>query len=216
MKHNKIFFIIIIAIFIFFSSIFLTKNNFLPEVWDRLLAGFLFGVVTEDILFDKYQSDKVRILLVPGHDDEYPGAIFEPYTEAELNLEIARELYRILSQNYNLEILTTRDLSDGQYTETFKNYFITNEESINDFIVSRRQVIAEMFADQRLNHNVIIDHNFAPGPVAFRLYGINKWANENNIDIQLHIHLNDYPGRRHGIPGKYSGFSIYVPEKTIS
>src|SRR3989344_5136666 len=40
----------------------------------------------------------------------------------------------------------------------------------------------------------------------------SKWANENNIEVVFHIHFNDYPGRKWDQPGKYSGFSIYVPE----
>jgi len=47
------------------------------------------------------------------------------------------------------------------------------------------------------------------------LYGVNKYANDNGFDIVFHIHFNDYPGRR-GSWGKYSGFSIYVPERQYS
>ena len=54
-------------------------------------------------------------------------------------------------------------------------------------------------------------HNSAPDSVAYRLYGLTKWSNENAVDIAIHIHFNDYPG--HGrIPGKYAGFAIYTPE----
>lgn len=189
------------------------KLAFIQTAVDKLVAGFLFGIVTQEQVLSKYESDKVRILLVPGHDHQYPGAIFEPYTEAELNLEIARALYDILSNHDNIEVLSTRRLDNGDYTDTFKQYFETEAEAIADFISNRRQTMTNMLSDQSLKSNVIIDHNFAPGPVAFRLYGINKWANENDIDIQLHIHLNDYPGRRHGQPGKHTGFSIYVPER---
>jgi hypothetical protein len=58
-----------------------------------------------------------------------------------------------------------------------------------------------------------IIHNTAPDNVAYRLYGITKWANENDIDIIIHIHFNDYPGHAHNVAGNYSGFAIYVPEK---
>jgi len=179
---------------------------------DRTLASFLFGVVTEEGILQKYKTDKVRILLVPGHDHEYPGAIFKPYTEAELNLEITRALYDVLGDHNNIEVLSARRLDNGDYIDELKEYFEAEEKAINDFISERRQTMSRMLLEQSLRHNVTIDHNFAPSVVAFRLYGINKWANENDIDIQLHIHLNDYPGRTHGQPGEYSGFAIYVPE----
>jgi len=41
------------------------------------------------------------------------------------------------------------------------------------------------------------------------------WANENEMDIIIHVHFNDYPGRRKQKP-KYSGFAIYVPEDQYS
>jgi len=44
-----------------------------------------------------------------------------------------------------------------------------------------------------------------------RLYGMTKWSNENGIDIEIHIHFNDYPGHTEYEPGKYSGFAVYVP-----
>ncbi len=66
-------------------------------------------------------------------------------------------------------------------------------------------------------HNVEgVIHNSAPDETALKLYGINKWANENNIDIVLHIHFNDYPNRKYNREGKYSGFVIYVPEAQYS
>src|SRR6185436_8364106 len=56
-------------------------------------------------------------------------------------------------------------------------------------------------------------HNSAPPNVALRLFGINKWVNENKVDLAIHVHFNDYPRRNRSIAGEYSGFSIYVPEK---
>jgi hypothetical protein len=55
-------------------------------------------------------------------------------------------------------------------------------------------------------------HNTAKENVALRLHGINKWINENDIDIAIHIHFNDYPRDRQDIAGEYTGFAVYVPE----
>ncbi len=57
-----------------------------------------------------------------------------------------------------------------------------------------------------------VEHQTVPNDVAYRIYGIDKWVDENDIDIVIHVHFNDYPG--HGkVPGDYSGFTIYVPQK---
>ena len=56
-----------------------------------------------------------------------------------------------------------------------------------------------------------VQHNKAPAMVAFHLFGITKWANEQDMDIVIHLHFNDQAGRKAGKPGYYSGFSIYVP-----
>ena len=66
----------------------------------------------------------------------------------------------------------------------------------------------------KLNVVTSVGHSTAATEQAIRLYGINKWASENNIDITLHVHFNDNP-RYNGLP-KYSGFTIYVPEKQYS
>ena len=54
-------------------------------------------------------------------------------------------------------------------------------------------------------------HNTAPTDVALRLYGITKWANDNIVDVVIHIHFNDYADHRNGVSGTHYGFAIYVP-----
>ncbi len=57
-----------------------------------------------------------------------------------------------------------------------------------------------------------VQHNKAPGSVAFKLFGINKWVNDNGVDLVIHVHFNDFPGHSQKKPGIYSGFTIYIPE----
>jgi len=61
-----------------------------------------------------------------------------------------------------------------------------------------------------------IQHNSASSEVATHLYGINKWSNENDIDLVLHLHINDMPRKNTSVAGPYVGFAIYVPEKQYS
>jgi hypothetical protein len=55
-------------------------------------------------------------------------------------------------------------------------------------------------------------HNRADPNVAKRLYAINKWTDDNGIDILIHIHVNDDGDRLAGRPGPYSGLTVYVPD----
>jgi N-acetylmuramoyl-L-alanine amidase len=59
-------------------------------------------------------------------------------------------------------------------------------------------------------------HNTAPSDVGLRLYGIHKWANENDIDLSIHIHFNDHPRKNGAGPGKYTGFTLYIPDPQYS
>jgi N-acetylmuramoyl-L-alanine amidase len=48
----------------------------------------------------------------------------------------------------------------------------------------------------------------------YRLYAVNKFIEDNEIDIAIHIHLNDYAGRNIS-EGKYKGFSLFVPDNSL-
>ncbi len=61
-----------------------------------------------------------------------------------------------------------------------------------------------------------VPHNTALEKTSLKLYGINKWANEHGINIVLHIHFDDYGGRRQDEPGEYNGFVIFVPDHQFS
>ena len=43
--------------------------------------------------------------------------------------------------------------------------------------------------EQGMPLNNQVEHNFATVDTALKLYAINKWANENNIEIVFHIHF---------------------------
>jgi hypothetical protein len=57
-----------------------------------------------------------------------------------------------------------------------------------------------------------VDHAVAPTDVALRLYGINRWANENDIDLVVNLHVNDAPDHGPNSPSQYTGYTVYVPD----
>ncbi len=153
---------------------------------------------------------KVRILLVPGHEPAYGGAEYAQLKERDMVVEVAQDLEQFFGGNTRYQVFVTRD--SKSWSPTFANYFQTGW---NDIIAWEQAHKDEMVNLTRLGkfHPVIpqVDHQTAPTDVGLRIYGIDKWANENDIDIVIHIHFNDYPG--HGrAPGEYSGFAIYVPQ----
>lgn len=157
-------------------------------------------------------SPKIRILLVPGHEPNFGGAEFNGIKERDLAVELANDLAGFLAEDPHFQIFITRD--EHSWNEIFKQYFDNSRNSIIAWQKSHKEEMADLMRIGKIKPSApTVFHTDAPQEVAMRLYGIDKWSNENNIDIMLHIHFNDYPG--HGADqGKYNGFAIYVPEKT--
>jgi N-acetylmuramoyl-L-alanine amidase len=177
-----------------------------------------FAATAQDII-NRYTSSlitgqKVNVLVVPGHDDEYWGTEFGDIREGDVTVAIGQHLYNYLRNDPRLDVTITR--TQMGYTDTFKNYFETNRTQIQDFIKSAQASHQQKVSNGEILINEVVPHNNAKPEVAHRLYGINKWANENNIDLVIHIHVNDHGGRVWGTAGKYQGFSMYYPAKEYS
>lgn len=152
---------------------------------------------------------KMRVLVVPGHEPADGGTAFKGVYERDLVAEIGLDLQEYLQQDQQLETLSTR--TPDAWTPVFAQYF---NEHWQDIITWRDQAktIAEALTAIEGTRPPKIYHASADPEVATRLYGITKWANENNIDLMLHLHLNDYP-RRKSSAGIYSGFVLYIPSE---
>ncbi len=154
---------------------------------------------------------KVRILLVPGHEPDFGGTEFGSLKERDMTVELAQNLSGFLANNSHYQVITTRD--KNQWLPTFANYFKNNWQDIIDWEKASAKDMAYRISIGSSTPSVpIIIHNNAPGDVVNRLYGITKWANENDIDITIHIHFNDDSVHPYNVPGSHSGFAIYVPE----
>ncbi|PIP87058.1 hypothetical protein COW81_02280 [Candidatus Campbellbacteria bacterium CG22_combo_CG10-13_8_21_14_all_36_13] len=161
-----------------------------------------------------YGTRPINILIVPGHDKDSWGTQFGSIKETDLNIELATYLYEFLRDNTNFNAMITQDKTG--YLPVFSNYFINERESIVAFRDKHGKVMNSAIEQGWIESINGVEHNFAPNETAIKLYGINRWANENKIDIVIHIHFNDYPGRKHNVVGKYTGFSIYVPDSQYS
>lgn len=160
------------------------------------------------------QNKNLKILIVPGHDQESTGAIFRDLKESQLNIELAQKLEKYLNHQSGIEVTLARD--EDRYLQALNDYFSDSRSEIQEFIFNHKIATQKMIKDDLYQANQIINHNHAEFDVASRLYGINQWANNENFDLTIHIHFNDYPRSNHSVKGEYSGFSIYVPEKQFS
>ncbi|MEX0933966.1 MAG: N-acetylmuramoyl-L-alanine amidase [Candidatus Paceibacterota bacterium] len=195
------------------------RNPLIVKVSDIIGTVFLADAVSEKDLHTRYRlanegKRKIRILIVPGHTPENPGTSYHSLPEWELTIKTALLLKRYLEADRLFEVSITQDTKG--FTEAFRNYFEKERENIVDFINQKKSTMAYLMNRGVVNENQTVDHISVTQNIALELYGINRWANEHDIDIVLHLHFNDYPGRYKDSSPQHSGFSLYVPEKQYS
>ena len=203
------------VVFLFFSFFAYIGHEYnLPYVGSalRYVAGPFFAErITPEQILASYKTDKIKILIVPGHDNDSFGAQFKGIKETQMNAELGQELFEFFQKDGKFEAYATR-VKNGDYSQWFSDYFESNKEEVEKFREdSQKQMRQAIEQGMPANENQVY-HNSAADNDSLRLYAINKWANENNIEVVFHIHFNDYPGRKLDKLGEYSGFSIYVPE----
>lgn len=159
-------------------------------------------------------SKPINILIVPGHDNEVWGSQYGNIKESDMNQVLATQIYDLLKKDKKFKVWITRD--NFKYTKEFADYFLKNKKNI---ILFKKN--AQKETQIKFNSGILIDknngvpHNSVNAETSVKLYGINKWANENKIDAIINIHFNDYPRATKWEIGKYKGFVIYVPDKQM-
>jgi N-acetylmuramoyl-L-alanine amidase len=160
-----------------------------------------------------FATTPIKILLVPGHDDEVWGAQYGNTKEADMTLALATRIYNILKKDKRLEVHITRDGSRSSgYTKEFEDYFAGNQDAISAFKENAKVQRQDNITNGSFIQKVNPPHHTVSEDVAIRLYGFNKWADENKMNAVIHIHFNDYPRPTKWKIGKYTGFTIYMPE----
>lgn len=178
-----------------------------------IALGFLIAslvlpeTITPDQLRSHYDASNFKILVVPGHNEKSPGAVFRGLREYDLNVEMAANLVQMLKLDSHLKVYNAADLSD--YLKD-KNGEI--EGFLKEVVATSKKLTTEGFIKRNAGG---IQHVRVSYQDALKLYGVNKWANDNGIDLVLHVHFNDYPRKNYKIAGEHSGFSIYIPERQL-
>lgn len=179
--------------------------------------GFTASVTADDLRTAYTDAgaggDKVRILIVPGHEPGYGGAVYQGVYEREITVEIATELARELTLNPRYDVIVAR--SNDAWNDDLAQYFDRSMKTIKKFVDTQKKLMAKLVKKGDVSTRgdaEQVDHATAPDDVALRLYGINKWANENNVDLVLSVHVNDAPDHGEDTPGANSGFAVYIPD----
>ena len=185
-----------------FAAVILSHN---PKTVEQIQSKYLASNTS-------VPTKKVRILIVPGHEAGYGGAEFGLLKERDLAIQLANNLQKLLKSNEHFEVFVTRD--EKTWSPTFDTYFTTGWQDIMTWTKAHHEEMTRLISIGSIAPVVpTVIHNKAPNDVAYRLFGMTKWANENDVDIIIHIHFNDNPGHGSNTPGEYSGVAIYVPEK---
>jgi N-acetylmuramoyl-L-alanine amidase len=160
------------------------------------------------------QPKKVRVLVVPGHQPDDGGTAMDYIYERDVVVDIADALAFRLSQNPHYDAMVAR--TKTEWNPILQSYFDDSSLEIDAFRQSQTQEMANHIADGKISSLMDkVYHNAASTRALIQLYGINKWTSDNNYDVTLHLHLNDYAGRR-GTSSMYEGFSIYIPDYQYS
>jgi N-acetylmuramoyl-L-alanine amidase len=186
-----IFFILLTILVLPFSSIYAVKATVLPV-------------------------KPIKILLVPGHDSEVWGAQYGSIKEATMTLALATQIYNILKKDKRFEVYITRDsTSSSGYTKQFSD-FLAQKDAILVFEQAAKNLLQAKISSGGFVQKENAPHHTVTEDIALRLYGFNKWADENKIDAMIHIHFNDYPRANKWTIGQYKGFAIYFPDGQLA
>ena len=182
------------------------------EAASRRAVSFDETVTADDLAAAYAGGEKVRILIMPGHEPDFGGTEFMGYYEREFVVDIAERLATELRSDPRFEVLVARGTQG--WNEDFIRYFDRQERKIARFVEDHKEDMEKLEKRGRLDENEgQTPHNEARSDVALRLYGVNKWANENGVDLVLHLHLNDETGHAPNVRGAHSGAAIYVPDQ---
>lgn len=207
---KKFFIFVALGLFIF-GFLNLPPTN---RISGYLAALFFPERVSPEKLLQKYKNnEKIKVLVIPGHDNESWGTSFKSVREADLNLEVAENLFKFFDADSHFQTFISRN--QNGYTAGFQSYFRNQTSIITEFRKYFKTIFKGAVKKGLIEEKITDYHGTASEENSLKLYGINKWANDNEVDIVLHLHFNDYPGRKLNLPGIYSGFSIYIPERQL-
>ncbi len=204
---------IIVFAVTFIGVLFLGSHiSFFSGARTQLASLFFANDLTVALVNEKYRAKELTVLIVPGHDAIDGGTSYKGVYEAEYTAKIGQYLYEYLESDPNIDAILVRNKNG--YTKEFADYFAREEGEIRAFTT---RAVGYFNSLKSLNQvekpHAPFTHVRANTRVAKILYGLNKWANDHDVDVVLHIHLNDYP--RKSWETRYEGYSLYIPDSSL-
>ena len=134
--------------------------------------------------------------------------------EADMTLSLGTQVFNLLKKDKRFEVYITRDKNG--YTKEFSDYLNNEKENIIAFRNNAKNSFSQEIASGTvLKKKSSVSHINVTDEVSIDLYGFNKWADENKMDAVIHFHFNDYPRPNKWTIGKYTGFTVYMPDKQM-
>ena len=195
---------------VFFGLIYANKNN-AKAVAPATVAEATATVATTTLPISK----PFTILVVPGHDTDSGGAHFRDIYERDVVVTIANKISDTLNAEAGYKVIVARNTKT--WNPILQNYFDSEEQSIIDFKNQHQAADKALMASgQKQFVPDMASHSEVNQKSAIELYGINKWVNENDIDLVIHLHFNDSERPNSNAPGFYNGFTMFIPEKQMA
>ena len=152
---------------------------------------------------------RIRVLIVPGHEPDAGGTVNGRLKERDLNVQLAEQLRGFLEADGRYQVMLSRD--ENGWNPVLAEYFSEHWDEIDAWRKDARAEMEARIASGEVAKPVVtIGHNDAPHDVAVRLYGITKWADENDIDVMVHVHFDDDRASTRAA-GHRDGFAVFVP-----
>lgn len=185
--------VIIVLIIVSFSSLIVAANTKISGAIVREKSAETDKVQTSSEKFNQIiENKKVRILIDPGHNAATKGSVGYLGYEYYMNLRVARELAKMLSEDERFEYFLSRD--GAYYSRPVKEYMTNNYGELLG--IYNTKVKGEERTGNLTRYQTL------------ELYAIRHYAIDNNFDLLLSIHFDYMPyiSRR----AKTSGFHIIV------
>ncbi|MCX6721364.1 MAG: N-acetylmuramoyl-L-alanine amidase [Candidatus Staskawiczbacteria bacterium] len=197
--------------FLFFSVVLFFLSNSSPKIKiNAITQPAAVSAMAENAPAVK----TFNILLIPGHEPKDGGGNYKNVYERDLAVDIADKISEILTQDPKYKVIIARDKND--WNPTLKDYFENEKQNIIDWKTQcQKDNDALMLSGKIKPVPDMAFHSDATPEMSVRLYGMNKWANENGIDLVLNLHFNDSIRPNMNLPGLFKGFDIFVPESQL-
>ena len=138
-------------------------------------------------------KDKIKILIVSGHDENNYGTSYRNLKEVDLNRKLAEYMAGFFGREQEFRVTLTSDR--GGMNKKLEKYLERESDNIKEFESFYKKTTDKLEKRGEITLGQHVGHNTASSETAFMLYGINKFANDEDFDIILHVHFNDYPNR---------------------